>query len=112
MRSKRTKGIIRKIAEKENLTIKQVEEIVFSFFWFTSKTMKEGDRKNLEFAEIRIFKFGVFKVREGKKKYLSRNEKFIRNKARGAEHQSGSLDDKGVQSNLESGPFDEEGQGS
>ena len=113
MRSKRTRDIVRKIAEEENLTIKQVDEIVYSFFRFTSQKMSEGDRKNLEYSSIRLFKFGVFRVKEGRKRFLKRkDEKSLRNRTRRIANQSGSLDDKGVQSNLESGPFDEKEQSS
>lgn len=108
MRSKRTRALIRKIAEEEGLTIKQVDDIVNSFFRFTVKQMSQGDRKNLEYSSIRLFKFGVFKVKEGRKQYLRRkDEKPFRSTTRRSANQSGSLDDKGVQSNLESGPFDQ-----
>lgn len=108
MRSRRTKQLIRKIAEQENLTIKQVEDIVFSFFRFTSKRMSEGDITTRTYESIRLFKFGVFKVKEGRRKYLLRkDEKSIRDQERKIGNISGSIDDKGVQENLESGPFDE-----
>ncbi len=109
MRSKITRNIIRKIAEKENLTVKQVEEIVFSFFWFTSKRMSEGDKYTRTYHSIRLLKFGIFKVKDGKrKKLIQRDEKFNRNKKRKPDNISGGSADKGVQSNLESGPFDQE----
>ena len=108
MRSRRTAVLIRKIAEQEGLTIKQVEEIVFSFFRFTSKRMSEGDKYSRTYESVRLFKFGVFKVKEGRRKYLlRRDEKLNRDQDRTHDHCSGSLDDKGVQGNLESGPFDE-----
>lgn len=110
MRSKRTNVIIRKIAEQEGLTIKQIEEIVFSFFWFTSKRITEGDKYTRTYHTVRLFKFGVFKVKEGKrKKLIQRDEKFNRNKKRKSDNISGGSDDKGVQENLESGPFDQKG---
>ena len=110
MKSKRTRQLIRKIAQDESLTIKQVDEIVYSFFRFTSKRMSEGDRKNLNFDQIRLFKFGVFKVKEGRRKYLKRrNEKLNNYRKRNADNLSGGSGDKGVQENLESGPFDQEG---
>ena len=117
MRSRRTRLLIRRIAEKENLTIKQVEEIVFSFFRFTSKCMSEGDRKNLIFDHIRLFKFGVFKVKPGRvnrekrirKRFNEKNEKLNSHRERSATNIPGSSDNKGVQENLESGPFEQEG---
>ena len=120
MRSSRTRNLIRKIAQDEDLTIKQVEEIVYSFFRFTSKSMGEGDRKNLVFDQIRLFKFGVFRVKPGRlnrekrirKRFNEKNEKLARNRKGGSDNISGSIGNKGVQENLESGPFDEEGKSS
>ena len=107
MRSRRTRDLIRKIAKDENLTIKQVDEIVNSFFRFTAKKMGEGDRKNLEYSTIRLFKFGVFKVKEGRKKFLrSKDEKLNSYRERSIANNTRSSGDKGVQGNLESGPFD------
>ncbi len=117
MRSRRTRQLIRKIAADESLTIKQVDEIVSSFFWFTSDRMSKGDRDNLNFDHIRLFKFGVFRVKAGRlnrekrirKRFNEKYEKLNRDSKRSSNNQSGSLDDKGVQENLESGPFDQEG---
>ena len=114
MRSRRTRQLIREIAQKEGLTIKQVDEIVFSFFRFTSKAMGEGDRQNLEFDQIRLLKFGVFKVKPGRrnrelrirKRFNEKNEKLNSSRKRSATDQSRGTDDKGVQENLESGPFE------
>lgn len=107
MRTKPTRDLIRKIAKDENLTIKQVDEIVNSFFRFTAKKMGEGDRKNLEYSTIRLFKFGVFKVKEGRKKFLrSKDEKLNLYRERSVTDNTRSSGDKGVQGNLESGPFD------
>ena len=72
MRSARTKAIIKKIAGDEGLTIKQIEEIVYSFFRFTSKRMKEGNKETYDFKSIRLFKFGIFRVKEGRKFFLKR----------------------------------------
>ena len=74
MRSRRTRDLIRKIAEQENLTVKQVEEIVNSFFWFTSKRMKEGDKYTRTYKSIRLFKFGLFNVKQGRKNELKRRD--------------------------------------
>lgn len=110
MKSSFTRELIRKIAENEGLTIKQVEQIVNAPFRLTKKLMSEGNRKDLIFATIRVFKFGVFKVKEGKKIYIRQGyEKFNRSPARKIRGRSRSNNDKGVQENLESGPFDKEG---
>ena len=74
MRSVKSRAIIRKIAEKENLTIKQVEEIVSSFFRFTHKEMKEGDKYTRSYKPVRLFKFGIFKVKQGRINELKRRD--------------------------------------
>lgn len=77
MRTKRTKDYIKEVAGKYNITYEQAEEIVESFFRFTAETMKEGNRKTMEFPDIRIIKWGVFRVKEGRRKHFERlnNEK-------------------------------------
>jgi nucleoid DNA-binding protein len=74
MRSAKSRAIIRKIAEKENLTVKQVEEIVSSFFWFTSERMKKGDKYTRSYESVRLFKFGIFKVKQGRINMLKRRD--------------------------------------
>jgi len=107
MNSRRSRNIIREIAEKEDLSVKQVNEITGSFFSFTAQQMSKGDRKSLIFDTIRLFKFGVFRVKEGRKRYLKpEDEKSNKYRNRSANDLSGSVDDQRVQSNLESGPFD------
>ena len=76
MRTKRTKGFIDEIAKDNNLRSEQVLEIVESFFRFTVDIMSEGNRKTMEFDQVRLMKWGVFKVKEGRKKFLQKiNEK-------------------------------------
>lgn len=102
MRSSRSRAIIKKIAEQEGLTIKQVEEIVNSPFRFTSKRMKEGDKATYTFKDTRLFKFGTFKVKPGRKNQLRRRDEKLNNyQRRSANDKSGSTDVKGVQENLE-----------
>jgi nucleoid DNA-binding protein len=109
MKSKRSKARIRQIAEQENLTLRQVEEIVNSPFKFVAKMMPKGDKYSIDFPQIRIFKFGVFHLKPGRKiKY----EEFNRNKQRIADNLSGSSGDQGVQNDMGSGQVEEEGQGS
>jgi nucleoid DNA-binding protein len=74
MRSRQTRELIRKIAEDEDLTVKQVEEIVYSFFRFTSKKMKEGDKYTRTYESIRLFKFGIFSVKRGRINELKRRD--------------------------------------
>lgn len=116
MRSERTKALIRKIATDESLDIKQVDQIVNSFFRFTAKSMADGDRENLIFNHIRLFKFGVFRVKEAKrqefKENLKKHEESVRNTKRSANGLSGSTDDQGVQKNMDKGPVTEKGEGS
>lgn len=108
MRSLRTRALIRKIAEDENLTIKQVEEIVFSFFHFTSNKMKEGDKYTRTYEPIRLFKFGIFKVKQGRINQLKRrDEKLDRNKKRTTNNLTRSSNNQRVQKGLESGPIKE-----
>jgi len=74
MRSRRTRDLIRKIAEQENLTVKQVEDIVYSFFRFTSTRIKEGDKYTRTYKPIRLFKFGLFSVKQGRINELKRRD--------------------------------------
>ena len=72
--------------------------------------MKESDRMTYDYKATRLFKFGTFRVKQGRinrKKRL--REKFIRNKKRIADNLSGGVDDQGVQKDLESGPINQEG---
>ncbi len=110
MRSSRSRVIIKKIAETEGLSIKQVEEIVYSFFRFTSKQMKEGDKYTRSYKPIRLFKFGIFKVKQGRINQLRRrDEKLNHNRQRVDDNQSGSDDNQGVQKDLEQGSLEQEG---
>lgn len=106
MKSRRTRDFIRKIAEDENLTIKQVEEIVYSFFKFTSNQMEKGGKYTGTYNPIRLFKFGIFSAKQGRINRLNRRyERFIRDQNRSSDNLSGSVDDQGVQENLDKGPI-------
>ena len=80
MRTKRTRQYLEDIAKKENLRLNETQEITESFFKFVTQVMNEGNRKTMEFSSIRIFKWGVFKVKEGRKKHYERINKARRNK--------------------------------
>ena len=121
MKSKRSKNKIREIAQQEGLDIRQVEDIVNAPFRFTSKIMKEGDIEKVEFSNVRIFRFGIFLVKQGRKKRFiekgltkkrqqqKKNEKLNRNKEQRSDNFPGSSYDQGVQEAVDEGPDSEEG---
>lgn len=76
MRTKRTRGYIQEVARDHNVSDTQVEKVVESFFRFTAEVMKEGNPQTMDFSDIRIMKWGVFRVKEGRKKFFRKlNEK-------------------------------------
>ena len=113
MRSNRTKEIIRKIAEDENLTIKQVEEITISFFRYVVEQIGKESRWTLNFKDVRIFKFALFRVTPSKRKrtedmnqnLIKKREKLNRNQSRGPNYLPRSTDNQGVQKDLDKGPI-------
>ena len=121
MKSKRSKNKIREIAQQEGLDIRQVEDIVNAPFRFTSKIMKEGDIEKVEFSNVRIFRFGIFLVKQGRKKRFiekgltkkrqqqKKNEKINRNKKQRSDNFPGSSYDQAVQEAVDEGPDSEEG---
>ena len=60
------KVIIQKLANKHNLPIKTVEEIVYYQFKFVAKTIREG-----KFESVRLPYLGKFHVTNGRLKYLN-----------------------------------------
>ena len=61
------KDIYKAIAEKNNLTVKQVEEIAVSQFMLIKKTMLEGVKNKPEtFKSVQVTHFGKFAVRKYK----------------------------------------------
>jgi len=80
MRTKRTREYIDETATEHGIRSTQVKEITDSMFEFVADIMSDGDRLNLNFPEIRLMKWGVFKVREGRRKHFERinDEKKIR----------------------------------
>ena len=66
MAAKGKKELIRILATKYNLPLKEVEKVVNSQFKLAAKTMSEG-----KFEAIRLPSFGVFKVKPGRLKYLN-----------------------------------------
>ena len=61
--------IIQKLANKYNLSIQKVEEVVYSQFKYVNKIMKEG-----KFESVRLPYLGKFHVMPDRLKYLQRNE--------------------------------------
>lgn len=72
MRTKRTKGYIDEVARKHGLRSSQVQEVAESMFRFTSQIMTEGNRNIMDFGEVRLMGWGVFKVKEGRIKFFER----------------------------------------
>ena len=72
MRTKRTKGYIEETATKHGVRPSQVKEIADSMFEFVAEVMSEGERESLNFPEIRLMKWGIFKVKEGRRKHFEK----------------------------------------
>jgi hypothetical protein len=64
-------------AKETGVTVPQVKEVGDSMFRFVAQIMSEGDRETLQFGEIRLMRWGIFKVKEGRKKHFEKinNEK-------------------------------------
>lgn len=77
MRSQKVKKLLKKIAEKEGITFEQMKEIAEAPFRFTAKKIAEGDKKTLTFFNVRIMKFGIFAVKQGRREFFKKimNEK-------------------------------------
>ncbi len=75
MRTRRTKGYIEETATEHGVRPSQVKDVADSMFEFVVEIMAEGDRKGLNFAEIRLMKWGVFKVKEGRRKHFEKINK-------------------------------------
>ncbi len=72
MRSKRTKTHLENLAKKYGLRLSQVEEIAESPFKFFAQIASEGDKENLIFDSVRIIKWGLFSVKEGRKEFFKK----------------------------------------
>lgn len=75
MRTKRTKGYINETADEHGIRPNQVKEIADSMFDFVAEVMAQGERESLNFPEIRLMKWGVFKVKPGRRKHFERINK-------------------------------------
>ena len=72
MRTKRTKGYIEETAQEYGVRPSQVKDVADSMFEFVTEIISEGDRKRLNFPEIRLMKWGIFTVRESKRKQFEK----------------------------------------
>lgn len=68
------KFLIYKLANKYNLSLELVEDIVNHQFKFISKTMKKGD-----FESVRLPYFGKFSVKPNRIKYITK----LKNESKG-----------------------------
>jgi len=62
-------------ADEHGVKQSQVKEIADSMFEFVAEVMSEGERKSLNFPEIRLMKWGIFKVKEGRRKHFEKINK-------------------------------------
>lgn len=72
MRSKKTRTHLENLAKKHGLRLSQVEEIVEAPFRFFVQVASEGNKEKLNFGSVRIIKWGLFSVKEGRKEYFKR----------------------------------------
>jgi len=59
-------------AQEHGVKLSQVKEVADSMFDFVAEVMSEGDRERLDFPEIRLMKWGVFKVKPGRRKHFKK----------------------------------------
>ena len=78
MRTKRTKRYIEETANEHRVKPNQVKEIADSMFEFVAEVMSEGERKSLSFPEIRLMKWGIFKVKEGRRRHFEKINKGVK----------------------------------
>ena len=72
MRSKRTKEHLEKLAKKYNIKVSQMEQIAEAPFKFFVQIASEGDRETIDFHGVRVIKWGLFSVKEGRKQHFLR----------------------------------------
>ena len=70
MRTKRTRRYIEETAQEHGLRPSEVQGVAESMFRFVGQVMTEGNRKLMDFGEIRLMGWGVFKVKEGRRKHF------------------------------------------
>ena len=62
--------IKRRIASKYNVTVELVEEIIKHPFYIMKDVIENTDRKKSNFANFRIYKWGIFYVTAPKRAFL------------------------------------------
>lgn len=72
MRSKRTKTHLEELAKKYGITTSQMEEIAEAPFRFFVEVASEGNRRTMTFHSVRIIKWGLFSVKEGRKEHFKK----------------------------------------
>lgn len=72
MKSKRTRTHLEYLARKYGIELSQAEEIAEAPFRFLFKVMAAGDKENLKFDSVRIIKWGLFSVKEGRKEFFKK----------------------------------------
>ena len=72
MRTKRSKRFMEEVAKAHDLRTEEVEEVVESFFRFTAEVMEEGNKETMDFDQVRLIKWGLFKVKDGRKEFLQK----------------------------------------
>ena len=63
---------LEEIARKYSIKVSQMEEIAEAPFRFLVQIASEGNRKTMEFDSVRIIKWGLFSVKEGRKKHFKK----------------------------------------
>ena len=77
IQSKSMEPIIKKIADEFGITKDQVRRIISTEFEFVKKKMKDVDSYNNHWPQVRLANLGVFKVKDGKRKYFTEKSKKI-----------------------------------
>lgn len=80
MRTKRTRGYIDETAKEFGITPVKVQEVTESMFRFVTEIMTEGNKKLMDFGEVRVMGWGVFKVKPGRKRFFEKYNSNERNK--------------------------------
>ena len=80
MRTKRSKKYIEDTADELGVKPSQVKAVADSMFDFVADTISEADRKRMNFPDIRLMNWGIFTVRESKRKQFEKvnNERSTR----------------------------------
>ena len=75
MYSQQSKDIKKQLALKYNLTQEQIQEILQIYYDHLVNIVSDSDKEVLLFYNKRVPNFGIFGVKEGRKKHLSYEKK-------------------------------------